>query len=618
MSQTPGPITMDFEDELLQEELEESRFHESGLKDLPLLKKLWPFVKPHSKALVWSVLLLPLITAAQMAQPFILRRAVDGPIKNGDLESLAWLCLAFLGLLVVHYGLSFYQMKLAQITGARIIYAIRTHLYDYLQTLSLRFYHKHPIGKLVTRITSDVENLSEMFSSGGIAILSDLAIIGGAIVGMFIMEWRLALLTCTIIPLLFGVMEFFRRRSRRAYDEIRVHVARMNAYLQENISGMEIIHLYRREKKNYGDFKSLNDENLRVNLSSVFYDSSLTAVIELLTHLTIVLVLWYGGQAILGGTMTFGLLVAFFQFVQMIFSPIEDVSEKYTIIQSGLASIDKIMVLLNETPDPVSPPAPVNMGRAKGAITFEHVGFGYDPTSPILKDLSFTIQPGEKVALVGPSGAGKTTIIKLLCRFYDVQTGRIKMDGTDIREMDLAALRANIVMIQQDDFLFSRTIAENVTLQLPDYIQDHPEAETRLWRALDEANAGQMVRRLPNHYDELLQERAKNLSSGERQLLLFARAIFHDPPILVLDEATSAIDPHTETLVQEAMDRLMAGRTTLLIAHRLSTIRKADKILVIDAGHLREFGSHEELMTQHGLYAKFYEYQQAMEGVETV
>lgn len=607
MTQADIDDSMELDAELTPEQL-----RESGLKDLALIRKLWPFIRPQKKSLVIALVLLPLLTVAEMTQPFIVRRAIDGPIAAGDMHGLMVLCLLFIGLLVVHYTLRFFQMKIAQVASGKIIFDLRTHVYDHLQSLSPKFYHNFPIGKLVTRITADVENLSEMFSSGGIAILADLGLIFGAMIGMFVMEPRMAMFTLVMMPILWLVMEFFRRRSRRAYDEIRINMARMNAYLQENISGMEIVQLYRREEKNFSDFKDLNDQTLKVNLDSVFYDSSLSAVVELLTNLTLIFVLWMGGRAIMGNEMTFGLLVAYFQFVQMMFSPIEDVTEKYTIIQAGLASIDKIMALLNEKPNPVSPTRAKVFGRAEGAIEFKEVNFSYNVGHPVLKQISFRANPGEKVALVGPSGSGKTTTIKLISRFYDPNEGAILLDNTDIRHLSLPDLRRNIVVIQQDDFMFSRTVAENIALQEQATIDLDADAHERLLHAVTLANAREVIERLPGGFNEILQERGKNLSAGEKQLLLFARAIYHDPPILVLDEATSAIDPYTETLVQDAMERLMRDRTVVLIAHRLSTIEKADKILVLEQGVLVESGDHRELMALDGIYARFRRYQQAL------
>jgi ATP-binding cassette, subfamily B, multidrug efflux pump len=599
-----------------EEEMYEAQIRESGLQDIVLLKKLWPFIRPQWKPLLFALILLPLITAAEMLQPFIVKQAIDGPVRTGDIQGLWQLSGMFLGLLTLHYTLRFFQMKMAQVASGKIIFNLRTHLYNHLQKLSRQFYHQYPIGKLVTRITSDVENLSEMFSSGGIAILADLGLITGAIIGMFIMEPQLALYTSIMLPVMVWVMDYFRRKSRRAYDEIRINTAQINAYLQENISGMEMIQLFNREDKNLKDFQKVNDQNLKVNLSSVFYDSSLSAVVELLTNFTIILVLWFGGQAIMNGHMTFGLLVAYFQFVQMMFSPIEDVTEKYTIIQAGLASIDKIMALLNQVPMPPEALHPIVLGKAKGDIEFKQVSFGYVTTEPVLKDVSFRVKPGQKVAIVGPSGAGKTTVIKLLSRFYDPTQGSICLDGVDLREYETSQLRKNIITIQQDDFLFSRNIAENVTLQPAEEIYQNPEALKRLQDALALSNATRINPDLQAMAKDPLQERGRNLSGGERQLLLFARAIYHDPTILVLDEATASIDPYTETLVQEAMNRLMENRTSIIIAHRLVTIQQADLILVLEAGHIIETGTHSSLLEKNGTYAQFYRYQEIREKTE--
>lgn len=589
-----------------------SERRESGLKDLKLLGKLWPYMKPYKKSLMIAFWLLPLISLAEMGQTFLIRFAIDGPIKAGDLGGLALYAAGFAALLGLNYRVRYLQMAESQNTGQQIIRDLRTDLYRHYQTLSPRFYQRHPLGKLVTRLTSDIENLSEMLSSGGLAILADLAMILGALVGMFIMNWRLALVTIVTMIVLLALMEVFRSRARHAYDEIRVKAARINAFLQESFAGMELVQLYRREGKNYEHFEALNHSNLQSGLASILYSTSFNAVVDYMTLLTLVLILWLGGQGVQDGTMTIGALVGFFLFVRKMFEPVEDVSEKYSILQSGLASIDKVMALFQEKPDILhqqleTEAVPAMLPKAKGEITLEHLTFGYHPEHPILKDINLHIKPGEKIAIVGPSGAGKTTFIKLLLRFYDVDSGSLKLDGLDVRDWNLHALRRNIVSIQQDDFLFSRSVTENIALA-----PYEPSMEAALHHAAEQSNALKLIERLPNGFQEVLEERGKNLSAGEKQLLLFARAIYHDPAILVLDEATSAIDPVTEHLVQEAMDKLMENRTVLIVAHRLSTIQQVDRILVMEHGRIVQQGSHAELIRQPGLYQQFYQYQELM------
>lgn len=589
-----------------------SERRESGLKDLMLMGKLWPYMKVYKRSLTIAFVLLPVISLAEMGQTFLIRFAIDGPIKSGNLPGLLWYAAGFAGLLLLNYRVRYVQMAESQQTGQRIIRDLRTDLYRHYQTLSPRFYQRHPLGKLVTRLTSDIENLSEMLSSGGLAILADIAMILGALVGMLIMNWRLALLTVGTMALLLVLMEFFRNRARHAYDDIRVKAARINAFLQESFAGMELVQLYRREKKNYTHFETLNRSNMESGLDSIFYSTAFNALVDYMTLMTLVLILWLGGIGVHDGTMTIGALVGFFLFVRKMFEPVEDVSEKYSILQSGLASIDKVMALFQESPELTYPPLAEEMSgpaypKSRGEILFEDVVFGYKAEHPVLKGIHLHIRPGEKIAIVGPSGAGKTTLIKLLLRFYDVDSGSIQLDGRDVRDWNLHTLRRNIVSIQQDDFLFSRSVAENIALA-----PYTPEMEESLRHAAIQSNALRVIERLPKGFEEVLEERGKNLSAGEKQLLLFARAIYHDPAILVLDEATSAIDPVTERLVQDAMDKLMEHRTVLIVAHRLSTIQQADRILVMEQGRIVQQGSHAELLQQPGIYQQFYQYQELL------
>jgi len=599
--------------DILSNPVKANERQESGLRDFKLLAKLWPYMRVYKKSLFIAFILLPIIAGAEMGQTFLIRYAIDGPIKAGNMQGLFLYTIGFAALLLLNYRVRYTQMAESQKTGQLIIRDLRTDLYRHYQTLSPRFYQRHPLGKLVTRITADIENLSEMLSSGGLAILADIAMIFGALVGMFIMNWMLALITVCTMTLLIALMEFFRNRSRRAYDEIRVKAARINAFLQENFAGMELVQLYRREEKNYQHFESLNLSNLQSGLDSIFYSTSFNAVVEYTTHITLLLILGLGASAVQSGTLTIGALVGFFLFVRKMFEPVEDVSEKYSILQSGLSSIDKVMALFNEQPDILhqqlmNESTLMQASKTPGDIVFSNVTFGYQADAPILKAINLHIEPGETIALVGPSGAGKTTLLKLLLRFYDVDQGTILLDGKDLREWNLHALRRNIVSIQQDDFLFSRSVAENIALA-----PYQPNMEPALRLAAEKANALALIERLPKKFEEVLEERGKNLSAGEKQLLLFARAIYHDPAILILDEATSAIDPVTEHAVQAAMDQLMTGRTVLIVAHRLSTIKQADRILVIEHGQIVQQGPHAQLVRQPGIYQQFYQYQELLD-----
>lgn len=615
---TPDQPSAEAVREPLTTHLQETHGHKdhSGLGDWVLLKKLWPFMRPHWVGLVVSFLLLPLVTLSQMVQPFIVRQAIDQHLphagKSGNLDGLMISCAIFLGVLTVHYIVRYQQMQIAQNTGQLIIQDIRIALYKHLQGLSMRFFHRNPVGKIMSRVTSDVENLSEMLSSGGLAILQDVAIIIGGIIGMLIMSWQLALVAMGMLAVNIVVMEFFRIKTRKAYDDIRMKLPAINAFLNENIVGMELIQLYQREEKNMAEFEALNKSYYQSRLASVIYSLSFNSVVELLTIITQVLVLWFAGHWILQDQMSFGLLAAFFLLVTMAFEPIENVSEKMTILQSGLASIDKVIGLFQQEPEIVSPAKPRPLpSPLKGEIVFDEVTFGYHADAPVIRQMDFTANPGKTLALVGPSGAGKTTLIKLLMRFYDINQGSIRLDGVDIRTLDLTQLRQNLVSIQQDDILFSRSVAENITLTPGTFSQRSTEEQKRIIDAVREVNALSMVNRLPGEFDELLLERGKNLSVGERQLILFARAIYHNPSILILDEATSAVDPRTEGLVQEALERITRGRTVIVIAHRLSTIERADQILFIEQGQLMEAGSHFELIRHNGRYAEFYRYQQS-------
>lgn len=588
-------------------DLHDTDAHEKRVtwKDLVLFKALLPFIKPHWKPLALSIILLPLISAAQVVQPFIIRHALDGPVAHGDMAGLFRLGLLFLGTLVVYFALRYVQTYLAQVTGQRIILSLRTALYDHLQGLSPDFFHKTPLGKLITRISSDVENISDVFAMGGIAIFADFAIIIGIVIAMFIMNPHLAGVTALIFPVVIVTMEFFRRKSREIYNLLRVQLAQINSSLQETLTGIDVIQLLRREDRNAKEFETLGQGYVQTSLRSVIYDSSFTAAVEFLSFATVILVIayfvWQHG-ILHANLITFGMLVAFLHYIQMLFEPIEEISDKFTTIQSGLASVEKIMELMAVVSPIQNPLHPVPLLKAKGHIRFENVCFGYSADQPVLKNINLEIKPGEKVALIGSSGAGKSTLIKLLNRQYDPQFGQILLDGTDIRDYEVQALRSNIVVIPQEEFLFSRSIGENLTLS---YQQDYDIG--KLSAVSSQVHADRVLSRFPEGLNTVLPERGRNLSNGERQLLIFARALWHDPAIIILDEATSSIDPQTEEWVQDALEKSLAGRTAIIIAHRLSTIEQVDTVYVLEAGEIVESGSPKDLYHKNGLFRHYYD-----------
>jgi ATP-binding cassette subfamily B protein len=597
-------------DVLSTKALTANQHKESGLHDLKLLAKLWPYVKRHRVALVLSIILLPLLAGLEIGQTFLIRHIIDGPIKHGQWSLLLTLSAGYLGMLLCNFALRYQQMSLSQKTGQNIIRDLRVDLYTHFLYLSPRFFHQNPQGKLLTRLTGDIENLNEMLSSGGLVLLADLAMVVAAFIGMIMMNASLAMLTVVTMLILLVMMDYFRKRSRRAYDELRVQAGRNNGFLQESLSGVELIQLFRQEKASVAHFEKLNLRTLKLSRDSIFYSTGFNAVVDFMTTITLVVILGVGSLQAGAGQLSIGALVGFFLFVRKMFEPIEDISEKYNTLQSGLASIDKVMALMvKQQPEIVTPEYPLlpTQTRARGHLQLDHVSFGYLPGHTILHDINLDIAPGETVALVGPSGAGKSTLLKLLMRFYDVSEGSLKLDDVDVRDWDLETLRQNIISIQQDDFLFSRSVAENIALRPSDKLSDEA-----IHSALQKSHADTVIARFTNGIEEVLQERGQNLSAGERQLLLFARAMAHNPAILILDEATSAVDSLSERRVQDAMDIMMQDRTVLLVAHRLATVRQADRILVMERGRIVQQGTHDELLQQEGLYRDLCTYQDLM------
>lgn len=567
------------------------------------MRRLWAYVRPY-RGVFWAALLLsPVNQLFALVQPYLLKVGIDRYVRRGDAAGLRGLGLVFAaavaGELVSAYGQQYLTMVVAQ----RSLGDLRTALFAHLQRLPMRYFDTTPVGKLVSRVTTDVDVLNEMFAAGAMTIVLDGLKLAGIVGFMLWIDWRLALVSLALLPAMAAAVDFFRRAARRTYREIRERVARINGYLQEAISGIKVIALSAREEAAFAEFRRLNAEHRDANHLSNKLEAALFSLVEAVSTVSIALMLWQGGRLRAQGLAEIGTVVAFIQYIQQFFVPIRDFSAKYAVVQSSMTAAERIFGLLDEpaAPQPARPRVPA---AVRGAIAFEGVWFAYRGAEWVLRDVSFRIAPGERVAIVGATGSGKTTLVKLLDRLYDVQRGRILVDGIDVREWDPAALRQRIAVVLQDVFLFSGSVADNIHLGRTDI------APAAVAAAARHVNADGFIRRLGG-YDALVRERGTNLSGGQRQLLAFARALAHDPTILVLDEATSSVDPETEWLIQDALAKLLAGRTALVIAHRLSTIEGADRILVMHKGALREEGSHRELLARDGIYARLYRMQYA-------
>lgn len=569
--------------------------------DSRIAGRLLPYVRPHRALVALSLGLLLLVSAAQLAQPFVLKLVIDGPLAAGDTAGLLPLTLLYAFTALSEFFLRFGQIYSMELTGQRVILAIRNALYRHLQRLPASFFDRNPTGRLVTRLTGDVENLSEVFSSGIVTLLGDSLKLFGIVVILMWMNWRLALLTLLVLPALAGLAFFFRVRIRNAFRLVRERVARLNAFLQEQITGMSVVHLFQREEANDREFEEVNGRHRDAEMSSVVWDSTFSAAIELMGSLTVALILWHGGVQVIAGAITFGTLVAFIEYVQKFFGPIRELGGYYSVMQSALASSERIFDILDEIPEE-------DRGTAKlqahgGAIRFDSVRFSYDRGPEVLRGLSLEVKPGEKVALVGSTGAGKSTIARLLLRLYEPASGRITLDGMELRALALRDLRRRIGVVLQEPFLFAGTIADNIGLGDPSITPERVVAAARA------VSAHRFIESLPGGYDAPVKETGANLSVGQKQLICFARILAFDPPVLVLDEATASVDSMTEQVVQEAFWELTRGRSSLIIAHRLSTIRDCDRIVVLHSGQVREQGTHDELLASGGLYSVFHRLQ---------
>jgi ABC-type multidrug transport system fused ATPase/permease subunit len=513
------------------------------------------------------------------------------------------MALAYLGVVGFGFIVLFVQTYTTEYTGQRAMHDLRVEVFSHLQNQDLSYFDRNAVGRLMTRTINDVETLNELFSTGVVGLLGDLAIVFGIAATMLWLDWRLALVCLVAFPMIVYLSRFYRRRAREVYRESRLILGRLNAGLQENIAGVATIQAFAQEAKMYRRFQEVNLSYRDVLLRSIRYNAVFFPIIEIFSALSIGLLLWYGGQRMLTSTVEAGVIVAFIQYIQRMYQPIRDLAEKYNIMQAAMASSERIFALLDHPETVKNPARPIRPERFSGAVEFRDVWFSYRPGEPVLKNISFRVRPGEKVALVGATGAGKTSIISLLGRFYDVERGAILVDGIDVRDWNKQELRSHLGLVLQDVFLFAGDFATNITLG------DPRVGEDRILEAAERAQIAPIIERLPAGYNQEVQERGSTLSQGQRQLLSFARALAFDPKILILDEATSSVDTRTEALIQKALDELLKNRTALIIAHRLSTVKNADRILVVHKGEIWEEGPHTELLARGGLYARLYELQ---------
>ena len=604
--------------------------------DRRLAARLWAAARQHHGLLAATLALFPLIAAAELAQPYLLKVAIDDHILTADWVGLTVTAGLYALTLGGLYALRMVEAYLMALAGQRVTHDLRAALFEHLLRLEAAFFDRNPVGRLMTRVLNDVEAVSEAFTSGLLAIAADVITLTGVVAIMLWMDWRLALVTFAIVPVLSAAAAYFRIRARDAYREVRRRLAVLNGFLQESLQGMAVIQLFARENQELAAFTRLNRDYRRALFGSTVFEASLYASVEALGSIALALLIWYGGGQIVGGALTFGALVAFIQYTNRFFLPIRDLGAKYTVMQAAMASAERIFGLLDRppaittprdahsrapgaptisnsppTPLPEHPPVATNSDDSRGirahsrgpahtALEFSNVWFAYETGTWVLRDVSFSVARGEHVALVGATGEGKSTCARLLTRAYDVGRGRVLVDGVDVREWDLRELRRHVGTVFQDTVLFTGTVADNLRVNGTD-------DRGAVLAALEAAHAQRVIEALPRGMDEPLGERGVNISHGQRQLLAIARALVYNPPVLVLDEATSSVDPESEWLIREGMKRLLAGRTSVTIAHRLSTIQSADRIIVLHRGRVHEEGSHASLLRRRGLYARLWE-----------
>lgn len=571
--------------------------------DSRLMKRLLRYMKPYRGWALLAVALLLFGSVGRLAIVKLTQIGIDDHITPKILDGFQWIALGFVGVMVISFISTGIQYYLTQWLGQKVQFDIRMQIFRHLQRLHLGFFDKNPVGRVLTRVTNDVNVLDEMFSSGVVTIIGDLVMVVLIVTYMMIENWKLALISFVVLPLLIAATAIFRLKVRQVYRDVRTRLARLNAFLQEHITGMSIVQLFVQEKRTFDRFDEINRDLRTAHQRSIIYYATFFPAVEIIGVLSVVLILYYGGIKVESDLMTLGQLVAFIQLVEMFYRPIRDLSDKYNVLQSSMASSERIFKLLDTQPAIAAPAVFADSNRFAGRIDVENLWFAYGGEDWVLRDVSFSVEPKEKIAIVGATGAGKTSLISLLFRFYDFQKGSIKFDGTDIRQWPLEKLRGHMALVLQDVFLFSGDYASNVRLRNQQITDDEVRA------ALSRVGFDRFVDRLPQGIHSEIRERGATLSTGQKQLLSFARALAFDPDILILDEATSSVDTETEILIQRALDELLKDRTSIIIAHRLSTIERADKIIVFHHGRLRETGRHDELLKQRGIYYKLYQMQ---------
>lgn len=590
--------------------MSEEKKQDTGL-DTRLLRRIVGYLLPYKG---WVLLAFTTVMTAAYLGPLIpklVQVTIDQEIVEGDMEGLQRMIGILFAILAAEGVLSFVNAYLTQWIGQQAIFDLRTKVYRHVQRQSLRFFDSRPIGQLITRVTSDVESLSQVLSAGVVTILGDLFKLIFIAWFMFSLDWQLALVTISVMPIMIYATFWFKRKVRDAYRDTRKQVARLNSFLQEHVTGMRIVQLFGREAEEMRRFDGINDDHRQAHLKTIFYFALFWPMVDIVATIALGLVLWYGGLSAMLGGVTVGVLIAFIQYARQFFEPIRNLSDQFNTLQSAMAGAERIFGLLDTDMAIPETENPVDWPQVDGRIEFRGVWFSYDPDIDsdndegewILRDVSFVVEPGQSLAIVGATGAGKTTIINLLLRFYEIQRGTILVDGIDIKSLPLVTLRDHIGLVLQDVFLFSGTVRDNITLRNPRITDD------AMRKAADAINAAPFIERLTEGYDQQVRERGMTLSHGQRQLISFLRALVYDPRILVLDEATSSVDTETEEVIQKALETLMSGRTSIAIAHRLSTVQHADQILVMHHGRVRERGNHQELIASDGLYRRLYELQ---------